>query len=133
MSGAGMDNMQLEATDRSPAIDFKFDEAVFTITGESYPEDVSTFYGPVTERLFAWLAEQSPESVVFNFELIYFNSSSAKVILGIFDALEECAERGVNVVVNWHYDEEDDTMEELGEEFGEDLEHATFSMKKFSA
>ena len=51
-------------------------------------------------RLFAWLEGQSTNSVVFNFELIYFNSSSAKVILGIFDALEECAERGVDVVQN---------------------------------
>ena len=32
------------------------------------------------------------------------------------------------VTVNWIYDAEDDNMEELGEDFGEDLEDATFNM-----
>ena len=132
-NGKTMDNLQIKATERSPEIDFRFDERVFAIKGESYPEDVSSFFGPVTEKLFAWLDQLSDAAVEFNFELIYFNSSSAKVILGIFDCMEDCASRGNKVVVNWCYDEEDDTMEELGEEFGEDLEHAKFNMKKFSA
>ena len=29
----------------------------------------------------------------------------------------------------WFHDEEDDTMKELGEEFGEDLEHAEFKLE----
>jgi hypothetical protein len=37
------------------------------------------------------------------------------------------------VTINWYYDEEDDTMRELGEEFGEDLEHAAFHVKKRAA
>ncbi len=47
----------------------------------------------------------------------------------LFDLLEETAARGVGVTITWHYDAEDDTMEELGEEFAEDLEHARFSTK----
>ena len=49
--------------------------------------------------------------------------------MGIFDELEETAEAGADVTIKWHYDAEDDTMEELGQEFAEDLEHAKFSMK----
>ena len=30
----------------------------------------------------------------------------------------------------WYYDQEDDTLEELGGEFGEDLEHAKFFLEK---
>jgi len=48
----------------------------------------------------------------------------------LFDTLEETADQSVSVTVNWHYDAEDDTMEELGDEFAEDLEAATFNMKK---
>ena len=32
--------------------------------------------------------------------------------------------------VHWFHDPEDETMEELGEEFGEDLENATFQLRK---
>jgi len=40
---------------------------------------------------------------------------------------------GAGVTIVWHYDEEDDTMQELGEEFGEDLEHAAFRLTKLAA
>jgi len=125
-----MENIKIEATDRSPEIDFNFDANVFTIRGESYPEDVTAFYGEIIDNLESHLEGLEGGTVEFNFELIYFNSSTAKVLMGLFDTLEETAEGAVDVVVNWHYDEEDDTMEELGEEFAEDLEHATFNMKK---
>ena len=125
-----MDHIKIEATDRSPEIDFNFDANVFTIRGESYPEDVTAFYGEIIDSLESHLEGLEGGTVEFNFELIYFNSSTAKVLMGLFDTLEETAEGAVDVVVNWYYDEEDDTMEELGEEFAEDLEHATFNMKK---
>lgn len=42
--------------------------------------------------------------------------------------LEETAGNGNKVHVTWAFDPEDDNMEEMGEEFGEDLEDATFEM-----
>jgi len=125
-----MENIKIDATERSPEIDFDFDANVFTIKGESYPEDVTAFYGEVISKLESHLGAKDGGSVEFNFELIYFNSSTAKVLMGLFDLLEETAEGGVGVNINWVFEEEDDTMEELGEEFAEDLEHAQFNMKK---
>ena len=127
-----MENIKIEATDRSPEIDFDFSANVFTIRGESYPEDVTAFYGEVIDNLEDHLSSLDGGGIEFNFELIYFNSSTAKVLMGLFDTLEETAEGDVDVTVNWYYDEEDDTMEELGEEFAEDLENATFNMKVIS-
>lgn len=125
-----MESLKLEGTDRSPEIDFDFQNLKFHLRGESYPEDVTSFYNPILEKLTTALEGASGKSVEFNFELIYFNSSSAKVIMGIFDQLEEAANDGADVTVNWHFDAEDDTMEELGEELAEDLVDAKFNMKK---
>ena len=124
-----MEHLKTEATDRLPEIDFDFQNLIFRIRGESYPEDVTAFYGPILEKFGTSLEGAAGKAVEFNFELIYFNSSSAKVILGIFDQLEEAASAGSDVTINWFYDAEDDTMEELGEEFAEDLERAKFNMK----
>ena len=124
-----MGKLKIEGTDRTPEIDFDFDTNAYAMRGESYPEDVSAFYGPVLEQLENHLHTADTDTVEFNFELIYFNSSSAKILMRLFDLLEETAARGVGVTINWYYDAEDDTMEELGEEFAEDLEHARFSMK----
>ena len=39
----------------------------------------------------------------------------------LMDKLDAAAANGASVDVFWYYDPEDDTMQELGEEFGEDL------------
>lgn len=128
-----MENIKIEATDRSPEIDFDFDNNTFLVKGESYPEDVTAFFGPVISQLEEHLGGLDGASVQFIFELIYFNSSTAKVLMGLFDALDDTAKSGNEVVVTWIYEEGDDNMEEMGEEFGEDLESAKFETKVIDA
>lgn len=123
-----MERVHIEATERSPEIDFDFNTNVFAIRGESYPEDVPEFYGPVIKRLESHFQELKSGNITFNLELIYFNSTSAKILMGLLEMLEETAKNGNRVTINWHFEEDDDNMEELGQEFGEDLEHATFNL-----
>ncbi len=124
-----MENINITATDRSPEVDFDFSSNTFALRGESYPEDVNEFFGPIIEKLENHLENLSDASVTFIFEFIYFNSSTAKILMSLFELLDETAENDNKVVVEWHFDEEDDNMEELGEEFGEDLETAEFVLK----
>ncbi len=124
-----MENIKISATERTPKINFDFKQNVFQITGESYPENVNEFYDDIQGKLKTHLSELSDTKVELNLEFIYFNSSTAKVLMELFDLMEEIAENGNPVVVNWIYEEDDDHMEELGEEFGEDLEKAQFNMK----
>lgn len=113
---------------RSPDISFDFANNSFSIRGESYPEDVNEFYGPIVEKLEEHLTNLKKSEVIFLFELIYFNSSTAKILMGLFEMLDEAAENGSTVHIVWAYEEDDDNMEELGEEFCEDLEHATYKL-----
>jgi len=125
-----MVNLKIPATDRSPEVDFDFAKHQLRLKGESYPEDVATFYAPIFGALDEYLAGLGDGACRFDFELIYFNSSSARAIMSLLEKLEEAAARGASVTITWYYDEEDDTMQELGAEFGEDLEHATFRVEK---
>lgn len=125
-----MANLKIAATDRSPEVDFDFDSHALRIKGESYPEDVGAFYGPVFSALDDYLAGLNKGACRFDFELIYFNSSSARAIMSLLEKLEDAAARGASVNISWYYDAEDDTMQELGEEFGEDLKHAAFRVEK---
>ena len=124
-----MRKLHIPATDRSPEVDFDFDNGRLRLKGESYPEDVSAFYGPIFQALSEYLGSLGDGACRFDFELIYFNSSSAKAIMMLLEKLDEAAAKGASVSVHWYYDEEDDTMQELGEEFGEDLEHAEFHLE----
>lgn len=125
-----MDNIIIDATERSPAIEFDFAANTFSIKGESYPEDIKGFYGPVVEKLETHLEAQNGADITFVFDLVYFNSSSAKILMGLFDTLDEAAGAGNTVAITWHYEEGDDNAQEFGEEFAEDLEHAAFTLEE---
>jgi hypothetical protein len=126
-----MRNLSIPASARTPAIDFDFGKNHLKLSGESYPEDVTEFYNPIFSALDAYLGELGPSSSCrVDFELVYINSSSAKAVMMLMDKLDAAASNGATVDVYWFYDEEDDTMQELGEEFGEDLENAKFHLEK---
>lgn len=126
----GTQDVRIEAKERSPEITFDFEANLFSVKGESYPEDVTEFYGPIVGELESHLGGLSDATVTFEFELIYFNSSTAKVLMGLFDLLDETANNGNDVTITWIYEEDDENMMEMGEEFGEDLLHANFQLKK---
>jgi hypothetical protein len=126
------DSLDIPATARTPAVRFDFEKHHLKIAGESYPEDVTEFYGPVFAALDGYLAGLDKGSCRIDFELIYLNSSSAKAVMMLMDKLEAAAAKGAAVEVHWFYDKEDDTMQELGEEFGEDLQNAKFHLEKMT-
>lgn len=123
-----MENIKREGTERAPEVDFDFEANTFLLRGESYPEDVNEFYGPIMNSLEEHLRALEGAKVTFTFELVYFNSSSAKILMGLFELFDEVAEKGNEVHVIWAYEEDDDNMEEMGEEFCEELEHATYEL-----
>ncbi len=124
-----MDSLNIPATGRTPAVAFDFASGHLRMSGESYPDDVATFFGPVFTALRAYLADADPTPIHFDMELLYFNSSSAKVLMNILQMLEAAAKAGRPVSVVWSYEDNDESMRELGEDFSEDLQHVAFSLR----
>ncbi|WP_296187104.1 DUF1987 domain-containing protein [Pseudomonas sp. UBA1879] len=122
-----MDNVYIAATATSPEIDFRFDQNLLSMKGESYPENAAAFYAPIVEQLRAYLATRQGAAVTANIALAYFNSSSTKMLFSIFDALDQSAEDGNGIEVNWYYDEEDETIFEFGEELKADFTSIVFN------
>jgi hypothetical protein len=117
-----------EQTKSTPWIRLDPQEHILEIKGESYPENSASFYSPMLEWLENYLKELDGAQVRVEMELIYFNSSSSKVLMNFFDMLEDAARRGVDAVVNWRYHEDNDTALECGEEFQEDMEYVKFHL-----
>ena len=110
----------LAATADSPEVDFRFSANTLSLRGESYPENAAAFYGDVIARTKQYLAAGAGP-VTIDVALAYFNSSSTKMLFNLFDALNEAAERGVKVVLNWYHDADDDTIQEFGQELHDDF------------
>lgn len=124
-----MENLKIEATKYTPEISFDCENHLLEISGESYPENIAEFYAPI----FSWMEEyfdqlDDNQPVIINMELIYFNSSSSKILLDLFEVLEEATGKGKNITVNWIYEEEDEDTLEFGEEFQEDFESLNINL-----
>jgi hypothetical protein len=108
--------LNIAATDRTPEIILTSQPAKLSIKGESYPEDVSAFYGQVIQAVNS-LVESPIGNLDVDIQLIYINSSSIKAIFRIFEGFDEYRKKGQNVSIQWSADEDDDIMQELGEDF----------------
>jgi hypothetical protein len=124
-----MDKLIIEATRSSPTIEFDAETGQLQIRGESYPENAAAFYAPVFAWLKTFLAEHDPAAAVqVDLEIPYLNSSSTKVMLNLLDLLEQAAQDGAPVIVNWHYDPDNEMILECGEDFSTELEALTFNL-----
>jgi hypothetical protein len=122
-----MDNLYIAATATSPEIDFRFDEHQLMLRGESYPENAAAFYAPIIEQMRKYLAESVGAVITIDVVLTYFNSSSTKMLFSMFDVLDQAAQSGSRVLMNWYRDEEDETIAEFGEELKADFEAIEFA------
>ncbi len=121
-----MEAIKLARTDSTPEVNFDFIEMTFSLQGMSFMEDVTSFYGPLREKLSSFLQSTSDEEIQFSFVLSYFNSSSTRALLQLLQVLDEAGERN-SVTVVWDCGGDEDIAEEA-EELCEDLENAKFEL-----
>jgi len=127
-----MTKYSVQATASSPSINFDPEKMTFEIKGESYPENCWAFYSPMFDWLKDFFGTINGKQVEIDMEIIYFNSSSSKTFMDFFEMLDEQADNGKNIVVNWRYHEENESAMECGEEFMEDVEKIKFNLIEFT-
>ena len=121
-----MKTLIIEPTEFSPSVLFDANNNKFKISGDSRPENAGKFYKPVIDWLEKYYSlrywkdkrfDTKSAPVVFEFQLEYFNSTSAKFILDILKKIDEFRREKMHIVVKWYYDGPDTDMKESGEEF----------------
>jgi hypothetical protein len=105
-----MENLLVEKTKSSPYINLNAVTRTLTFRGESFPENAASFYDPVIKWINAYFSSVGNEKTVFEFEIIYFNSSTSKVFMSLFNALDSLTIAGRKIIVNWRATEENETL-----------------------
>ena len=124
-----VEDLILAATPSSPEIRFCVAENYLSFKGKSYIENTAQFYGPVFAWLNDYLSQVKAQAITVDLSIVYFNSSSFKVFMNLFDLLDQAASSGQKrVTINWYYDSDDDMSQEYGEEFKEDLQYVHFQL-----
>jgi hypothetical protein len=110
------DIFKIEATPKSPAVYLNAKEGKGIIKGRVIPENSIEFFLPIIKWFDAF-----PLTVTNSFELNcyfeYFNTSSSKCIEDVLKKMEYLKKAGVNAIVNWYYEEDDEDMLEAGEDY----------------
>ncbi|HEY0844175.1 MAG TPA: biofilm regulation phosphoprotein SiaC [Noviherbaspirillum sp.] len=114
-----MDDLKIESTQATPSIHADVRAGTVEMRGDSYPENSFELFSPVMQWVENYLLD--PErSLTLNLHLLYLNTSSVKAMMDIFEILEDAHRAGRSVAVNWYYDEQNERVAELAEEFKED-------------
>jgi hypothetical protein len=114
-----MDNLRIEGTQATPAIFCDSAAGTVEMRGDSYPENSFELFSPVIDWIEAYLAS-ADRQLQLKLHLLYLNTSSVKAMMDIFDILEDAHRKERSVSVEWYYDEQNERVVELAEEFKED-------------
>ena len=109
-----MNNLFIKGTSKTPEIDFA--PGMIQISGRSIHEDAASFYQPVVKWIENYMAKPEKFTKV-SLSIEYINSGSNRFIFNILKMFEECHLKGNNISVAWYYEEDDDTITNLGLDF----------------
>ena len=103
----------LDKTNDTPLVHFA--PGLLVIEGRSITEDVFGFWTPLQNWVESYTA--NPEATTsIEIGLEYTNSSSNKFISQILRKITSIAEKGYKVEVTWKYEEDDESILQLGKD-----------------
>ena len=116
-----MEHLQIAGKKDTLTVDFNAETRILALEGASYPENPIEFFDSLTGWLTRYIQEiHGP--LTLNITIDYLNTRSSKCLLDLLEMLQEYHQSGGEVTLNWHYEQDDEDMEETGEELCEDLE-----------
>ncbi len=111
-----MDDFFVKRTFNTPEVELRPTEGVLKIEGRSIPEDPGEYYDIILQKLVDYYS--SPQKVTrIDIKLEYINSGSSKYMLELLRIVKQNYEKGFDCVVNWYYEEDDESILELGQHY----------------
>ena len=109
---AVMDILTIKATPKS--LNVICENGLLEFRGCSITNDPKVFFKPIQNWINNYLKDP-PEDTLINMEFDYIDTASLKYVFEILKSLEKIIDRQKSVQLNWHYDETDHEILELGE------------------
>jgi len=108
--------MTIEPTRITPYVQLNAKDGILEFKGRSSPSASLEFYYPILSSIDKAFVNGT-SSLTANFAFEYFNTSSSKCLFDILKRLAQFKNQGMDVQVNWYYEEYDDDMKETGEDY----------------
>jgi len=102
-------------SNNTPRITYDPEEDILSITGRSIAERPEVIYNPLDEWIRNHLGRFNQLRVVIFLE--YINSGSSKALRDVLRMLSGYRQPQYRVRITWLYEEDDESMHELGEHY----------------
>lgn len=119
--------LEIQKTGSTPYVLIDKAKSYMKIEGESFHENIIAFFGDINDWLNGYL-ESDFGSFTIDFEMLYFNSSTAKLLLNMLINMDEHAGSGKKITVNWITTHDNDIIIECGEDFSSEMTNLTFNI-----
>jgi hypothetical protein len=123
-----MNSLKIEATTFTPEINFDIENNTLSFLKVSKPANAITFYKPVLDFVDNFektkVKSKIAKELVIDFKFDYFNTATAKVIYELLNKFSKIKQQGVDVIINWYYDSDDEDLLEEGQIMAEALDLA---------
>lgn len=116
-----------QKTGSTPYVLVDEEKSYMKFEGESFHENISAFFKEVNDWLDNHL-ESDFDTLTFDCEMEYFNSSTAKLLLNMLIDMDEHTSDNKKIIVNWITTEDNDIIIECGEDFQEEMEKLEFNL-----
>ncbi len=119
-----LNSLYIEETQRTPAINFDYEQGLLEIVGyRSMPEVSTKFYEPVMSWIDKYVMVSDRRNTIISIKLEYFNTSSGKCFVDILKKLDVFAGKGHQVKLKWHHEQEDEDMNRSGDDMAACVKH----------
>lgn len=111
-----MNRLIISEDKNTPEITLDPESLTFKFWGKSFPENSRKFYQPVLE----WLENYSPGAgtrIEIGFYFSYLSSSSVIAVLEVLRRIAVWKKNGAVLTVNWNYDEDDEEIKRIGDDY----------------
>ncbi len=108
--------LSIPGTQTTPTINTDSEQGLVEIKGRSNPENSIEFFRPLMDWAEEYI-KNPQEKTTIDINMEHFNSSSSKCLLGFFKLLEPVQRENKQIIINWHYEDDDDEMLEAGETY----------------
>lgn len=127
-----MDILLRKPTKTTPYVHLDNVKGIFVVAGRSIPIDAEEFYAPIINWMNK-INEAKISKIDFCFRFEFFNIASSKRVLFILYKLADLQRKGMMVNVRWMYENDDEDMLEIGQDYAVMIDHLTFVFESFDS
>jgi SiaC family regulatory phosphoprotein len=98
----GQEELKIQPTRDTPEVSFDALEGNLLLRGRCYPSDAKKFFEPIVAWVQAYVAYPLAPQTTVQIDLEYFNTTSGKLLLNLFELLKILAQKKHPVSVKWY-------------------------------